>query len=75
MGVPKGTPVGAQVDRTGYVLECPLRPGNCTALQGSGMGDDRRLYDVDGEWHARALRCSVGGLWALPFRCISNLVH
>ena len=45
VGVPNGTTTGHQVDRTGYVLECPLSPGPCEPLRGSGEGNDTLLYD------------------------------
>ena len=48
MGVPGGTAVGAAVNRTGYVVECPLIPGVCTPMRGSGSGDDLLLYDTSG---------------------------
>lgn len=47
VGVPGGTPEGAVVNASGYVAECPLLPGNCDALRGSGMGGDP-LYDIAG---------------------------
>ena len=50
MGVPGGTPLNAAVEAPGYVAECPLLPGDCDALRGSGMGNDAFLYDVTGGW-------------------------
>lgn len=45
VGVPNGTTEGFRVQQTGYVLECPLTPGPCTPLRGSGEGNDTLLYD------------------------------
>ena len=45
VGVPNGTTEGSRVQQTGYVLECPLTPGPCTPLRGSGEGNDTLLYD------------------------------
>ena len=45
VGVPNGTTTDHRVDRTGYVLECPLSPGPCEPLRGSGEGNDTLLYD------------------------------
>ena len=50
VGVPGGTPLNAAVEAPGYVAECPLLPGDCDALRGSGMGNDAFLYDVTGGW-------------------------
>ena len=36
-------------DPTGVIYTCPISPGCGEGLTGNGMGDDRRLYDVDGE--------------------------
>ena len=48
VGVPRGTPAGATVEVPGYVAECPLLPGVCDALRGTGRGSDALLYDVTG---------------------------
>ena len=45
VGVPNGTTTGHRVEQTGYVLECPLSPGPCAPLRGSGEGNDTLLYD------------------------------
>ena len=39
-------------DPTGVIYTCPIIPGGCEGLTGNGNGDDRRLYDVDGEYLA-----------------------
>ena len=42
-------PRSNNLDPTGAIYTCPIGPGNCVGLTGDGNGDDRRLYDVDGE--------------------------
>ena len=37
-------------DPTGVIYTCPIIPGRCEGITGNGNGDDRRLYDVDGEY-------------------------
>lgn len=54
VGVPNGTPLSTDsVTRPGYVMSCSLtsdpQGGRCMPFRGSDTGNDRRLYDVDGE--------------------------
>ena len=37
------------VNNTGLVYVCPVTPGECEALTGSGSGNDIRLFDYEGE--------------------------
>ena len=51
VGVPNGTPLSTDsVTRPGYVMSCSLTSDpRCMPFRGSDTGNDRRLYDVDGE--------------------------
>ena len=42
-------PRSSNDDSTGVLYTCPIGPGSCVGLTGDGNGDDRRLYDRDGE--------------------------
>ena len=42
-------PRSSNDDPTGVLYTCPISPGSCVGLTGDGNGDDRRLYDRDGE--------------------------
>ena len=58
--------MGGAVSRTGYVVECPLTPGNCQPMRGDSSGDDLLLYDTAGDvggWEGeRAVRARwMGG--------------
>ena len=33
------------VNRTGLVYACPITPGECRSVSGSGVGNDIRLFD------------------------------
>ena len=57
IAAPNGTAVGAVVDNTGVVFECPLTQGSCMPLRGSGTGMDVRLYDTEGVWCTSACDC------------------
>lgn len=35
-------------DPTGVIYTCSISPGQCEGLTGDGIGEDQRLYDVDG---------------------------
>ena len=53
VSAPYGQAFGAALQRgsdesTGVIYVCPIGPGICSGLNGTGTGVDRRLYDVDG---------------------------
>ena len=41
---------GREVNYTGLVYSCPLVPGTCEGLMGSGRGNDKRLFDSEGTY-------------------------
>lgn len=49
VGAPNGTAAGSPVDNTGLIYSCPVNPGQCSGLMGSGTGSDRRLFDTAGK--------------------------
>ena len=49
VGAPNGTASGSSVDNTGLIYMCPVNPGQCSGLTGSGTGSDRRLFDTAGK--------------------------
>ena len=49
VGAPSGTATNAMLQNTGVVYSCPVMPGNCVGVTGTGTGDDRRLFDIEGE--------------------------
>lgn len=53
VGAPRDTAANSAVQNTGLVYTCPLTPGSCSGLTGSGEG--RRLFDDAGEF--RRLYC------------------
>ena len=60
MGAPNGTFPGGlnlagidgseAVNDTGLVYVCPITPGDCEPLSGTGSGNDVRLFDHEGQW-------------------------
>lgn len=58
VSAPKLTVPNSAVSATGAVYTCEVNPvteGQCEGLMGNGMGVDRRLYDIDGEYRALPL--------------------
>ena len=39
---------GREVNYTGLVYSCPVEPGTCEGLMGTGNGNDMRLFDSEG---------------------------
>ena len=58
MGVPNGTALNAELDRTGYVLECPVSGSDpCVPL--TSNGGTNPLYFTGGELDSLIIRKCV----------------